>query len=57
VVIRARGAGLAGLAMAPLLDAVPRVVHPVSSAAGKDVATRRLPIPTRALALVIRRLL
>jgi hypothetical protein len=32
---------------------MPCVVHPPSSSAGEVVATRRLPIPTNALALVI----
>jgi hypothetical protein len=39
--------------MVTVLVPVPCVVHPPSSVAGTVVATRRLPIPTSALALVI----
>src|SRR2546425_7819323 len=39
--------------MLTVLVPMPCVVHPPSSVAGTVVATRRLPIPTSALALVI----
>src|SRR5438445_3443782 len=49
VVVRARGAGCA---MLTVLVPMP-LVHPPSSVAATVVATRRLPIPTTALAVVI----